>query len=111
VKPVVLYSIIRIVLFLGLVAVLVPLLDSIVPPWVSTIIAAIMAFCISYLAFGTLRKRVADDLAASRASKQTSTVTVPTAASDEAVEDGEADASAAREAVLERDRGTEPKAE
>jgi hypothetical protein len=111
VKPVVAYSIIRIVLFAALVAILVPLLSTWLPAWGSTLIAAVIAFCISYLAFGTLRGRVAADLAASRASKQQSTIKPAVRSSDEEAEDGPdlVDPPVAPSA-LESDRGSESKA-
>lgn len=104
VKPVVAYSIIRIVLFAALLAILVPLLSTWLPAWGSAIIAAVIAFCISYLAFGKLRGRVAADLAASRASKQQSTIKPATRSSDEEAEDGDDEAVS-----LEGDRGSESK--
>jgi divalent metal cation (Fe/Co/Zn/Cd) transporter len=87
VKPVVLYTLVRLGLFAVLIAILVPLLAAWVPAWVSAVIAAVVAFCISYLAFGNLRRRVSEDLAAARASNKTSTITQPAVASDEEFED------------------------
>jgi len=84
---VVTYTLIRLALFAVLVAILVPLLSGFIPAWGATIIAAVIAFCVSYLAFGTLRLRVAEDLAAARASKETSTLKPAAAASDEEAED------------------------
>ena len=81
-----LYTLIRIGLFAILIAILVPLLAAWIPAWGSAIIAAVVAFCISYLAFGGLRRRISEDLAAARASNQTSTITAPAAASDEEAE-------------------------
>jgi O-antigen/teichoic acid export membrane protein len=104
VKPVVTYSIARLGLFAVLVVILVPLLSPWLAAYWATLIAAVIAFCVSYLAFGKLRRRVTEELAASRASKETSTLRTPARASDEEAEDGTQDA-------LEGDRGSQPKPE
>jgi hypothetical protein len=115
VKPIVAYTLVRLGLFAVLVAVLVPLLSPWLPAYGATIIAAVVAFCVSYLAFGKLRRAVTENLAASRASKQTSTLREPAAASDEAAEDNAADArsdvSGSDATSSERDGGSKPKPE
>lgn len=64
VKPWVLYSLIRLGIF---VAVFGLLLLTPTPTWLSAIIAAVIGLCVSYIFFGKLRDAVALDLAARRA--------------------------------------------
>ena len=64
VKPWVLYSLIRLGIF---VAVFGLLLLTPTPTWLSAIIAAVIGLCVSYIFFGKLRDAVALDLARRRA--------------------------------------------
>jgi hypothetical protein len=87
----VIYSIVRVGLFLALFALLYLLK---VEWWVAAIAAAIIALCISYIFLGRLRGRVAEEVAARRAAAGRP----PAAESDEATEDA---------LDSERDRGSE----
>ena len=71
------YSVLRVGLFLVIFALL--LIVSI-QWWLAAIVAAVVAFCISYIFFGKLRAQVATELATRRR------IRVPE--SDEDVEDG-----------------------
>jgi hypothetical protein len=57
VKPWVKYSIVRLGVFLVALVVLVLLLPN---PYLATLIAAVVAFCVSYLFFAPLRRQVAE---------------------------------------------------
>jgi heme O synthase-like polyprenyltransferase len=83
VKPWISYTLIRLALFAGVLALLL-LLG--VPGWIAAIFAAIIALCIAFLAFGGLRERMVADLAASR-EKARAAHPVSSAESDESVED------------------------
>ncbi len=87
----VIYSLLRVGLFIVLFTVM--LLLGVVY-WVAAIAAAIIALCISYIFFGRLRGRVAEELAARRAAG----AQPPSADSDEGTEDA---------LDSERDRGSE----
>jgi hypothetical protein len=63
VKPWVKYTIIRLGVFLLALVVLVLLLPN---PYLATLIAAVVAFCVSYLFFAPLRRQVALELAERR---------------------------------------------
>jgi hypothetical protein len=63
VKPWVKYTIIRLGVFLLALVVLVLLLPD---PYLATLIAAVVAFCVSYLFFAPLRRQVALELAERR---------------------------------------------
>jgi hypothetical protein len=63
VKPWVKYTIIRLGVFLVALVVLVLLLPN---PYLATLIAAVVAFCVSYLFFAPLRRQVALELAERR---------------------------------------------
>lgn len=62
-KPWVKYSIVRLGVFLVALVVLVLLLPN---PYLATLIAAVVAFCVSYLFFAPLRRQVALELAERR---------------------------------------------
>jgi inner membrane protein involved in colicin E2 resistance len=84
----ILYSAVRIGVFLVLFVALYALTASIGfdPAWlISALAAAALAFCISYIFFRPLRERVALDVVAARAG--TGKAAVTKAGSDEAVED------------------------
>jgi len=87
----VIYSLLRVGLFIALFTLL--LLLGVVY-WVAAIAAAIIALCISYIFFGRLRGRVAEELVARRAASSQP----PSADSDESAEDA---------LGSERDRGSE----
>lgn len=57
------YSLIRVGIFVAVFATLMLLQ---IDWWISAIIAAIIGLCVSYIFFGELRRRVAEDLAARR---------------------------------------------
>ena len=59
-KPWVKYSIVRLGVFLVALVALVLLLPN---PYLATLIAAVVAFCVSYLFFAPLRRQVALELA------------------------------------------------
>ena len=59
-KPWVKYTIVRLGVFLVALVVLVLLLPN---PYLATLIAAVVAFCVSYLFFAPLRRQVALELA------------------------------------------------
>ena len=63
-----LYSLVRLAIFAGALAVL---LVVGVPGWLAAIVAAIIGLCVSYIFFGKLRDAVARDLAARRAKPNT----------------------------------------
>ncbi len=84
----VLYSAVRVGVFLVLFVALYALTASIGfnPAWlISAVAAAVLAFCISYIFFRPLRERVALDVASARAG--TSKPAATKAGSDEDVED------------------------
>ena len=84
----ILYSAVRIGVFLLLFALLYALTASIglSPAWlISALAAAVLAFCISYIFFRPLRERVALDVVAARAG--TAKAPAAKAGSDEDVED------------------------
>ena len=84
----ILYSAVRIGVFLLLFALLYALTASIGlnPAWlISALAAAVLAFCISYIFFRPLRERVALDVVAARAG--TAKAPAAKAGSDEDVED------------------------
>ena len=54
------YTLLRIGIFAGVLAIL--LLVMPVPPWVSTIVAALIAFCLSFLFLGRPRAELAGQL-------------------------------------------------
>ena len=84
----ILYSAVRIGVFLVLFALLYGLTASIGlnPAWlISALAAAVLAFCISYIFFRPLRERVALDVVAARAG--TAKAPAAKAGSDEDVED------------------------
>jgi hypothetical protein len=87
----VIYSVLRVGLFLVL---FVALLLFDVVYWVAAIAAALIALLVSYIFFGRLRARVAEELVARRAAA----AEPPTADSDEGAEDA---------LDSERDRGSE----
>lgn len=89
VKPWVVYSLVRLGLFAVLLVILVPLLATYVPPWISAIFAALIAMAVSYLVLGRQRAAVATSIAESRSNKRVRDV-------DEVAEDD-----------LEGDSGTE----
>ena len=62
-KPWVKYTIVRLGVFLVALVVLVLLLPN---PYLATLIAAVVAFCVSYLFFAPLRRQVALELAERR---------------------------------------------
>ncbi|MDM4762406.1 DUF4229 domain-containing protein [Galbitalea sp. SE-J8] len=62
-RPVVLYGVVRILLF---AAALVVFLIVVRNPYVSAVLAAVVAFCIAYIAFAPLRRASAEALAARR---------------------------------------------
>jgi divalent metal cation (Fe/Co/Zn/Cd) transporter len=64
VKPWVLYSLIRVGVF---VLVLALLLLTPLPWWLAAVIAAVVSLCVGYIFFGKLRDAVALDLATRRA--------------------------------------------
>jgi hypothetical protein len=76
----VIYSVLRVGLFIVLFTLLLMLG---VVYWVAAISAAIIALCVSYIFFGRLRGRVAEELAARRAAD----AQPPSADSDEGAED------------------------
>lgn len=83
----ILYSALRVGVFLLLFALLFALTASIGwnPAWlISACAAALLALCISYIFFRPLRDRVALDVAAARAG---GTINAPRAGSDEDAED------------------------
>jgi hypothetical protein len=63
VKPWVKYTIVRLGVFLVALVVLVLLLPN---PYLATLVAAVVAFCVSYLFFAPLRRQVALELAERR---------------------------------------------
>ena len=84
----ILYSAVRIGVFLVLFGLLYALTASIGfnPAWlISALAAAVLAFCISYIFFRPLRERVALDVVAARAG--TTKIPAAKAGSDEDVED------------------------
>ena len=85
------YSVLRVGLFIVLFTLLLVLG---VVYWVAAISAALIALCVSYIFFGRLRGRVAEELVARRAASSER----PTADSDEGAEDA---------LDSERDRGSE----
>jgi inner membrane protein involved in colicin E2 resistance len=87
VRPWIVYSALRVGVFLLVFALLFALTTSIGwnPAWlISACAAALIALCISYIFFRPLRERVALDVAAARAGTKAS---APTAGSDEDAED------------------------
>ena len=86
VRPWLQYTLARLGLF---VAIFVILLVFGVEGWLSAIFATVIALCISYLALGRLRQRVADDLTARRQGTATPTL----AETDAAAEDAQIDAA------------------
>ena len=64
VRPWIKYTLIRIVLFAGVLAVL--LLFTPAPPWLATIIAAVIGFCVSYIFFRPQRDQLAESIATRR---------------------------------------------
>lgn len=62
-KPWVKYTIVRLGVFLVALVVLVLLLPN---PYLATLVAAVVAFCVSYLFFAPLRRQVALELAERR---------------------------------------------
>ena len=90
-RPWLLYSLARLGVF-ALVLVVLLLLG--IEGWLAAVIAAVIALCISFLAFGRLRQRVVDDIAARRAG-----TAVPTLAETDAeAEDAQVDAQAGQDA-------------
>nr|WP_228497931.1 DUF4229 domain-containing protein [Frigoribacterium sp. VKM Ac-1396] len=87
VKPWLKYSIVRLGLFAVVLGVLLVLRFD--PLW-ATLIAAVVGFCVSYLFFAPLRRRVAIDLAERRS--RPARLDDDSAAEDEALADDEADA-------------------
>ena len=87
----VIYSVLRVGLFIVL---FVALLSFGVVYWIAAIAAAIIALLVSYIFFGRLRTRVAEELVARRAAS----AEPPTADSDEGAEDA---------LDSERERGSE----
>lgn len=97
-RPWLIYTLARVGVFAVLFAVLYVVLDG---DWLtSAAVAAVAAFCISYIALGPLRRRVADELAERHARP------VPTADADADAEDDELPVEQPRPAS-ERDRGSE----
>jgi len=86
VKPWLKYSIVRLGLFAVVLGVLLVLRFD--PLW-ATLIAAVVGFCVSYLFFAPLRRRVALDLAERRS--RPARLDDDSAAEDEAIADDEAD--------------------
>jgi uncharacterized membrane protein len=68
VKPWLIYSVIRVALFAGLLAVL---LAVGIEGWLAALIAAVVGLCVSYLFFGRLRSQVAQGVADRRSGKTT----------------------------------------
>lgn len=96
-KPWVTYTLVRLLLFAGILAIL---LLVAVPGYFAAIIAAVVAFCISYLFLGRQRAEVSRLVAESRAKGDTDAEpSIPAAAgSDEEAEDfDETDAAAGLE--------------
>lgn len=115
-KTWVVYSLLRLAIFAGALAIL--LLLS-VPGWIAAIVAAIISFCISYLFLGRQRAKVTalmqktrDEEQAERDEYDADTLGVDPSArrraedSDEASED-DAIATISSESPLERDRNPE----
>jgi hypothetical protein len=65
VRPWIKYTLIRIVLFAGVLAVL--MLFTPAPPWLATVIAAVVGLCVSYIFFRPQRDELAESIAARRA--------------------------------------------
>lgn len=85
-KPWLKYSVVRLGLFAVVLGVLLVLRFD--PLW-ATLIAAVVGFCISYLFFAPLRRRVALDLADRRS--RPAKLDDDSAAEDEAIAEDEAD--------------------
>ncbi|MEP6841914.1 MAG: DUF4229 domain-containing protein [Pseudolysinimonas sp.] len=86
----ILYSALRVGIFAVLFALLYTLTASIGlnPAWlISALVAAVLALCISYIFFRSLRERVALDVVAARAGTTRSATTKT--GSDEDIEDGD----------------------
>jgi hypothetical protein len=64
VRPWIKYTLIRIVLFAGVLAVL--MLFTPAPPWLATIIAAVVGLCVSYIFFRPQRDQLALSISARR---------------------------------------------
>ena len=75
-KPWLAYTLIRLSLFIGALAILL-LLG--IEWWIAAIVAAVIGMCVSYIFFGKLRDAVAQDVAARR--------TAPARDADASVED------------------------
>lgn len=86
-KPVLVYGGIRVLLF---AVVLAALLLIQVNPFVAAALAAVIAFCVSYIAFGRQRRASADALAARRPREQGDHV-ASAAGDDESAEDAAVD--------------------
>jgi L-asparagine transporter-like permease len=69
VRPWIKYTLIRIVLFAGVLAIL--MLFTPAPPWLATVIAAIVGLCISYIFFRPQRDELAESIASRRARGET----------------------------------------
>jgi hypothetical protein len=65
VRPWIKYTLLRVVLFAGVLAIL--LLFTPAPPWLATIIAAAVGLCVSYIFFRPQRDELASSIAARRA--------------------------------------------
>jgi hypothetical protein len=99
VKPVVIYSLVRLGIFAVLIVVLVPLFGALPSPIgqiAAAIVAAVIALCLSYLVLGRQRGAVAVSIDEARATRRERTA--DELAEDDAVEENDA---------LEGDRGTE----
>lgn len=64
VRPWIKYTIIRVALFAGVLAVL--LLFTPAPPWLATVIAAVVGFCVAYIFFRPQRDELAESIASRR---------------------------------------------
>jgi hypothetical protein len=64
VRPWIKYTLIRIVLFAGVLAIL--MLFTPAPPWLATVIAAVVGLCVSYIFFRPQRDELALTIAARR---------------------------------------------
>jgi L-asparagine transporter-like permease len=69
VRPWIKYTLIRIVLFAGVLAIL--MLFTPAPPWLATVIAAIVGLCISYIFFRPQRDELAESIASRRTRGET----------------------------------------
>jgi uncharacterized membrane protein YjjP (DUF1212 family) len=69
VRPWIKYTLLRIVLFAGVLALLLLLTPA--PPWLATVIAAVVGLCVSYIFFRPQRDELASSIAARRARGET----------------------------------------